>query len=316
MKKAIVTGSTGFIGAVFVHYLINKNIDVLATGRKDLSSIGIERLKKLNRANYIKLEMSKIHELNREIKNINWDVGDDCVFFNLAWGGESLLSDLNEGAQLKNAAWSVKALETAKLLGCTRFIQIGTMEEAFTDKYLDLDYNISNKYNRHVIYSVAKIAAKNALKIKSDQIGMDLIYVYHSHVMGPDDDKDSFLQVTLQKLISGSDLIFSTGEQYFDVISLIDCSLGYYLIGEKGKSGSDYWVGSGDPRQLRDYVERMYALYPSNKKMEFGKFFYDDIILDKNSFSIENLVKDTDYTPTMSYEQAVHQLHEYLIKIT
>jgi nucleoside-diphosphate-sugar epimerase len=69
--------------------------------------------------------------------------------------------------------------------------------------------------------------------------------------MGEDDDKDSFLQVTLQKLINGEDLIFSSGEQIFDVISLEDCARGYYLICEKGIPGEEYWVGSGEPKKLR-----------------------------------------------------------------
>ena len=101
-------------------------------------------------------------------------------------------------------------------------------------------------------------------------MGIDYIYLLHSHVMGEDDDKDSFLQVTLQKLINGEDLIFSSGEQFFDVISLSDCSLGYYLICEKGKSNQEYWVGSGDPRKLREYVERMYKLFPSKKLLKKG----------------------------------------------
>ena len=101
-----------------------------------------------------------------------------------------------------------------------------------THKYIKLDHNKNDQYNRHVIYSVAKIAAKYALKLRASNMNIDYIYVLHSHVMGEDDDKDS-LQVTLQKLVNEEDLIFSSGEQFFDVISLSDCSLGYYLICQK-----------------------------------------------------------------------------------
>jgi len=188
------------------------------------------------------------------------------------------------------------------------------MEEAFTQKYLKLDHHKDNQYNRHVIYSVAKIAAKYVLKMKASQLGMDFIYVLHSHVMGPDDDKNSFLQVTLQKLIRGDELIFSTGKQYFDVISTSDCSQGYYRICQKGRPGEEYWVGSGDPRQLREYVERMYDLFPSGVEMQFGKMPYNDIVLDKEAFSIANLVKDTGYKPQMTYEQTVRDLHDHIIE--
>lgn len=315
MKKAIVTGATGFIGSDFVENLTKKNIEVLALGRKEFDEVSDSRRKKLHGAQYLKLNMCEISLLEEALPEIGWDVEDDCVFFNLAWGGESGLSDLNVAAQMKNVVWSVDALEVAQKIGCSRFIQVGSMEEAFTLKYLELDHRQDSQYNRHVIYSVAKIAAKTALEIKSSQLGMDFIYVLHSHVMGPDDDKNSFLQVTLQKLIRVDELIFSTGEQFFDVISVDDCSLGYYLICQKGRPGAQYWVGSGDPRRLREYVERMYALFPSGLEMQFGKMPYNDIVLEKEVFSISNLSVDTGYKPAMTYEETVKELHDYLIKL-
>ena len=315
MKKAIVTGATGFIGSFFVDYLLKNNIEVLALGRKNINEINKIILKKINRAKYININMQDILDLEKSIEQIGWISGEDCVFINLAWGGVNELSDLNIEYQIRNVYQSVNALEVAKKIGCNRFIQIGTMEEAFTERYLKLDHNKDKEYNRHVIYSVAKIAAKNALMYKSKQIGIDFIYVLHSHVMGAGDEKNSFLQVTLQKIIKGEPLIFSTGEQYFDVISVADCCLGYLLICLNGKPNTQYWVGSGDPRCLREYVERMYSLFPNGKEMQFGKLPYNDIILDKNIFSINNLTIDTGYIPTMTYEDCVRQLHEHLINI-
>lgn len=315
MKKAIITGATGFIGSAFVEYLTQRDVDVLALGRKAMEDISVIRQKKLKNSQYLMLDMSKISQLEQVISDIGWVVEDDCVFFNLAWGGASGLSDLNVAAQMKNVVWCTSALEVAKNIGCTRFIQVGTMEEAFTKQYLELDYHKDQQYNRHVIYSIAKIAAKTALEIKASQLGMDLIYVRNSHVMGPDDDKNSFLQVTLQKLINGDELVFSNGEQYFDVVSVNDCCLGYYLISQKGVPGSEYWVGSGDPKRLKEYVESMYKLFPSGVQMQFGKLPYNDIVLDKNVFSISNLTKDTGYKPMMTYEQTVKELHNYLISL-
>lgn len=315
MKKAIITGATGFIGSAFVEYLTQRDVDVLALGRKAMEDISVIRQKKLKNSQYLKLDMSKMSQLEQVISDIGWVIEDDCVFFNLAWGGASGLSDLNVAAQMKNVVWCTSALEVAKKIGCTRFIQVGTMEEAFTKQYLELDYHKDQQYNRHVIYSIAKIAAKTALEIKASQLGMDLIYVRNSHVMGPDDDKNSFLQVTLQKLINGDELVFSNGEQYFDVVSVNDCCLGYYLISQKGVPGSEYWVGSGAPKRLKEYVESMYKLFPSGVQMQFGKLPYNDIVLDKNVFSISNLTKDTGYKPMMTYEQTVKELHNYLISL-
>ena len=313
MKKAIVTGATGFIGSAFVQYLINQGVKVLALGRKHLDKINDEKRKRLDGARYINLDMSCILNLRSKIDSIGWESGSDCVFFNLAWSGEDRLSDMNIEAQMRNVNESVSALEVACQIGCNRFIQVGTMEEAFTHRYLDLDYRKHAFFNRHVVYSVAKIAAKQSLEVRASQLGIDFIYILHSHVMGPHDDKDSFLQMTLLKLIDCDELIFSTGEQLFDVVSLEDCALGYYLICQKGIPGKVYWVGSGNPQPLRSYVERMYALYPSGNVMQFGKFPYNDVILSKESFSIAALVEDTGYSPSMTFEQTVKALHDHLI---
>ena len=312
MKQAIITGATGFIGSSFVQYLVDQGIQVLALGRKEPEEISQARRVKLKGAHYITLDMQSIDSLAAFILDLDWHVGQECVFFNLAWAGEDGLSDLNIAAQLANVTYSVAAIETASNMGCSRFVQVGTMEEPFAEEYLHLDHHQHNYYNRHVIYSVAKMAAKQALEVKSSQLGMDFIYVLHSHVMGSDDYRDSFLQLTLLKLMRGDELIFSTGEQYFDVISLEDCVLGYFLICQEGKPGKEYWVGSGDPRRLREYVERMYVLFPSEKEMQFGKLPYNDIVLGKNVFSIAELTEDTGYRPTMSYEQTVKALQGHL----
>ena len=314
MKQAIVTGATGYIGSYFVEYLVKKKIEVFALGRKSLENISSLRRNRLKGSKYLQIDMSSIHTLKKSFMKNNWIVSDSCIFINLAWGGRSKLSDLNVRDQMMNVIWSVNAFKVSNDLKCKKFLQIGTMEEAFTHKYLTLDHTKNSEYNRHVIYSVAKISAKKALRLISKELKTDLIYVLHSHVMAPDDDKDSFLQVTLKKLIDKSDLIFSTGEQTFDVVSEKDCASGYYLICEKGIAGSEYWVGSGDPRPLRDYVERMYALYPSGRVMEFGKLKYNDVKLSNKDFSIEKLVKDTGYKPLNTYEEIVSNLYDSLIK--
>ena len=310
MKKAIVSGSTGFIGASFVEYLIQNGVEVLALGRKEKKRISNLRKQKLKGAVYFNLDMSRIGALEHKIRESKWNVGEDCIFFNLAWGGVDRLSDMNIEAQMQNVAWSISALEISKSIGCRRFIQVGTMEEAFTYKYLELDHRDNDEFNRHVIYSIAKISAKHALILKASEIGMDFNYVLHSHVMGPDDDKDSFLQVTLRKLINGDELVFSSGIQYFDVISTKDCTHGYFLVCKKGVPGEEYWVGSGEPRRLRDYVERMYMMFPSGQEMQFGKLPYNDVTLKPEDFSIELLSRHTGYKPSMTYEQTVRELHD------
>lgn len=312
MKKAIVTGATGFIGSYLVKALIKDDVEVLALGRKNWNEIDGNRLNSNEKLTYLKIDMSDIENLPERINDINWDSSDSCVFYNFAWGGASSLSDLEIGPQLSNVTWSANALIAAKNIGCVKFVHVGTMEEAFTQKYLKLDYSTNKEYNRHVIYSVAKMVSRNLLKVVSADYKIDLIIATNSHVMGPFDDKDSFLQVTLQKLMENEELIFSTGEQLFDVISVNDCALAYKLIGSKGKAGQEYWIGSGSARPLKNYVQIMAELYPSKQDLQFGKYEYNDISLKKEDFNIDNLVQDTGFRPLQTYEDTVHELYNWL----
>lgn len=315
MNQVIVTGATGFIGCVFVEFLTSRGIEVLSIGRKHWSQLSKYKKDRLSGSSYLNLDMDSISSLSDLLVQVNWNMQENCTFFNLAWGGANGLSDLDVGAQFNNVVRSLDALNISAEIGCRRFIQVGTMEEAFTSKYLDLDYTVDCQYNRHVIYSLAKISAKQALQIRAEELGVDFIYVLHSHVMGPEDDKDSFLQVTLQKIINGvSEYDFSSGDQYFDVISVRDCALGYHLLCEKGKAGEEYWVGSGEPQRLRNYVDRMFALFPGKRNLRFGALPYNDIVLTPSDFSIEALVNHTGYFPTMTYEQTVYELHRHLLR--
>ena len=132
MKQIILTGATGFIGSFFTKYLIENKIDVIALGRKDFREISDYRKNLLVGSKYIKINMREISKLPEKLVEKKIKINDDCVFFNLAWGGEKKLSDLNISAQLKNVEYTVNAFDIAEEIKCKKFIQVGTMEEAFT----------------------------------------------------------------------------------------------------------------------------------------------------------------------------------------
>lgn len=312
MDTAIVTGASGFIGAFLVSHLQKNGVGVLALGRKSFEQISSETQTLLEGASYLQLEMGDIQNLPSAIKGRDWEPSGDCAFYHLAWGGVSGLSDLNVQGQLDNVGWAVSALEVAKSLGCSKFINVGTMEEPFAQSYLRLDYRLENKYNRHVLYALAKISAKRALIAKSRELDIRFFHVLHSHVMGPMDTKDSFLQTVVIKLLSHEDILMSSGEQLFDVIPVQDCVNGFLLIGEKGNPEEQYWVGSGFPRRLRDYVEEIVQLIRPGYQPTYGNLAYNDVVLSADQFSIETLKRDTGFEPSVSFRQCVLDLSEHL----
>ena len=261
---------------------------------------------------YVNLEMQNINDIVGLANERKFLIDSDCVFYHFAWSGKDKLSDLDIDYQLKNVDYSLNAFKVAEKMNCAKFIFVGSMEELFAKEYLKLDFKKDSFYNRHVIYALSKLLARKALKIISKNKNISLICTTNSHVMGIFDDKDSFLQVTLEKIIKNEELVFSTGEQIFDVISVKDCANAYKLIGEKGIKSREYWVGSGAPKPLKEYIKIMCNLYKVKKELKFGQFPYNDISLKKSDFSINNLSQDTAFKPTISYEDSVKELFNFL----
>jgi nucleoside-diphosphate-sugar epimerase len=309
--KAIVTGASGFIGSYLVAELINKGFKVAAIGRKNIENLTTIRKNLLTGSNYFILDLDNPDQIKSKLKEGGFFGADLKYFFHLAWGGNNGLSDLDVRAQTKNINRTITTYDIAQDLNANRYIFCGTMEESFAEVYENLDYKNHIKYNRHVVYALAKISARNALKIRYLNGGPELIFGTNSHTMGPGDVRDSFLQIFLEKILNKEDIFMSSGEQVFDVINVIDCAKAYFSIAKKGVQGTSYWIGSGDPKKLKEYVEMMNNLF-SPVKIKYGTLSYNDVLLDKKIFNIDKIKLDTGFLPLISFSETVKDLAKYL----
>lgn len=312
--KAIVTGASGFIGSQLVAELVKAGYEVAAIGRRKQNDLPSIRSQLLAGSTYLALDLDDSRRILQQLRQLGFYGPDLSFFFHLAWGGKNRLSDLDVDWQNKNITRAIETYEIANNLEADKYIFCGTMEESFAEAYTKLDYKTDSKYNRHVVYALAKISARNALKLRYRKSGPAILFGTNSHVMGPGDDKDSFLQVALGKILCKEEISMSSGEQLFDVINVKDCARAYIAIANKGNLGSSYWIGSGNPRKLKQYVEEMNQLFPS-VRIQYGSMPFNDVVLDKQVFSTDRLIADTDFSPSISFSSSVTELANYLQSI-
>ena len=313
MKKVIITGGAGFLGAKLSETLNNSGYEVLALGRKNYSDINEFRLKQLKNVLYKSCDLSK-ESLDEILESVNWKNKKIDALFHIAWSGEDGLSDLNVQKQFENLSITIKLFEIAEKLNIQKFLFTGTMEEFFAERYLGLDFKKDTIYNRHVVYALSKLWTKKALKKRAFSSKTDVIFVTNSHIIGPGDDKDSFLQVSLSKMIHNQPIVMSSGEQLFDVIDVVDCAAVYKAVFENGERLQNYVAGSGNPQLLKNYILEMKSLFSNYEGLTIDPNNSADVVLSEKNFDTSRLVSDTNFTPNISFHESIIRLKDYLTK--
>lgn len=291
MMSAIITGSTGLIGRSLANHLAGKNIKVFCVGRKNLSQEEVEKIF-LPGVTYRQLLMRNVERLGECISQEDWHPGENCVFYHFAWGGISSLTDGTFENQLDNAIWSANGIKAAKIVGCKKFVNAGTLEETFIARFLqsnapnDLKITQSN-------YGLAKIASRDMCKIIAYLEKIDYVHTRLSAPLDPNLDSGGYIAATLKKIRNGLGYEAPNNPKPFDFISVQDAAIAYELIGRLGKNKSDYFVGSGQPATLGEFFSEFQKCKNPDKQEKTLKVNANYASV----FDIKTIIADTGFSP-------------------
>lgn len=290
MKKAIITGGSGLVGHSLAKYLRSNGIDVLCLGRKHLVQNDVDQLFGKD-VSYIQLAMEDITELSRKISNISWEVGDECIFYHLAWSGDKKLVDGDFEDQFRNATFSSLAVKEAKKLGCSKFINSGTVEETYAEWHMTNGAPFTSSQQN---YAIAKLASRDMCSMVAYLDKIDYVHTRLSVPLSPDLSIGGYIPQTLKRIVDKDSYKTPSNSQLYDITPIHDVAQAYHLLGMHGKNKADYFVGSGRSTKLVDYfqnVERTIAGLPIEQKD------YSDIY-SSEFFDNTLLCADTDFVPS------------------
>ena len=161
MKKAIVTGATGFIGKFLVRELVKQNVEVIAVvrrGTKNLNTINALPVK------IVECNIADYHMLPDMIADRDID-----VVFHIAWQGVSDLDARNEAIQMQNLQSTLDLIDAMHIMKIGCFIGCGSMHEAESLVEMNEDKVISNL---GYMYKATKTAAHWIGKAKCGTYGI------------------------------------------------------------------------------------------------------------------------------------------------
>lgn len=293
MKKAIVTGATGFIGSWLIRELIGQNVFVYAVDRAWLS--GSNLLPQSELVRFVECELTNTKDLPNII-----DDRDIDVFYHLAWQGASGIARKDYSIQLNNIKCSLDCATVCDEMKIKKFIPVGTVGEYMAQ--LSLENSISSE---NFVYALSKSFFHTLLNVYDKSLYVDVIWCTLSGIYGEGDQSTNLVNYTIKTLLRGENAKFTKAEQPFDFIHVSDCVHALYLVGEKSTSKKQFFIGSGKPKQLKEFLIEIERIIGGNAKVEIGALTDDGTVYRFEWFNSDDIFNEVGFIPKIAFEDGI-----------
>lgn len=295
MKRAIVTGATGFVGRWLIRALLEAQIPTTAVIREGRRLPADWPDSPLLAA--VPCSMEHYERLPERMAP-----GPDTVFYHLAWAGVSGPERSSLSVQLSNVAASGAAVEAAAALGCAAFVGLGTIMEREAIAAAEAD---GTAPDMAYLYGEAKHMAHLLTKSLAARRGIAHIWPVLTNAYGEYDDSPRFIRSTLLKILHHQPLTFTAATQTYDFIHVEDAARALVALGQRGRPQHSYVIGSGDAAPLRSFIETIGSTLAPHQPLLFGSVPFSGVTLPRECFSIESLTADTGFQPRISFGEGI-----------
>lgn len=301
MKRAIVTGATGMIASALIRKLVNENVEVYALCRAG---------DKKDDEFFKNPLVTSLDVDIRDYENASHLIDKKCdVLYHFAWLGTFGNTRDDTYIQNDNIKFTLDAVKLASKTGCECFISSGSQAE-----YGRCEEKLTSttSTNPETGYGIAKFAAGKLSRLYAEQLGIRHCWVRILSVFGQKGNPNSIIMSSLDKMLKGEYTSYTKGEQQWDFLHCDDAANALYLIGEKGKNGKVYPLGSGKTRLLAEYITAMRDVINPELKVGLGDLPYNKGQVMYLCADISELTQDTGFKPTLTFEDGIKRTAEWI----
>lgn len=265
MKRVVVTGATSFIGFPLVKALLNKGYQVIAVVRKNSKSNS--KLDEISNdaLEIIECDMDNYDTLSNKISN----KVDICM--HIAWNGTRVPERDDAEIQKKNYDNSIALFNAASLLGCSRFISIGSQAECGKCEGI-----VTEEYNCNPITEYGKAKnklLKELLKLgKEKNITIGWLRLFSAY--GPNDYEKTMIISSTKAMLNNEAVDLTLCEQNWNYIYLDDVIQLLIALAEKDYESGIFNACSNENYKLKKYVEMMKSITNSTSTLNYGARSY------------------------------------------
>lgn len=303
MTKVIVSGANGFVGGALTRELVANGVRVVALDMEGHSN----NLPESDLVEFYPFSLDNASELLERLKDRDFD-----TFYHFAWAGSAGPARADTALQLKNAQWTVDCLRLAKELGCSRFVNAGSIMELETIKAV---FNAGNKPGLGYIYGSGKLVAHTMCKSVAADIGIDLVWAMITNAYGVGERSPRMVNTTIQKCIRGENPQFTAGTQNYDFVYIDDVARAFRLIGENGKPFNEYLIGSSNAKPLKEFLLEMKAAIAPDLDFVFGDIPFTGVNQPLEDFDCSKTEQDTGFRAEISFGEGCRRTRDWWLEI-
>lgn len=291
---AVISGANGFIGSRLVKKLASNGLKTIALVKDENEKIdGIK-----DHADIVYCDFSDPESTYRTLSDM---VDRDCVVYHFAWAGVNGPLKADYASQIGNVKMACDCAALAKRLNAKRFLASGTVAENAVKSYSHLD-----KLNGGLMYATAKLSAKLFIETLCKNIGLPFVWMRFSNIYGPDNKTGNLVSYTIEQLSHGQKASFGPATQQYDFVYADDLIEAVYRLGTiENLNHNDYFIGSGKPRILMDYLKEIGNVVGRPQLIDIGARADDGIVYTADMFDISNTVNDIGDYVSRDFEEAI-----------
>lgn len=298
--RAIVTGATGMLGWNLIEYLIRQKVEVLAvvnpiSNRKDC----------IPNHPYVTIAECDMDSLSALPIDHPYD-----YFFHLGWKGTHGADRENLYLQEENVRDAMKAVDLAKRAGCEVFVGAGSQAE-YGSKHRN-KLSGTTPTDPETGYGIGKFAAGFLTRKRCEQLGIRHIWVRILSIYGPGDGAHTMVMSGIDQMLKGRVPCYTKAEQLWDYLYVEDAVEALYRLAQSGKDQKVYCLGSGEVRQLKEYIYDIRDAVCPELEVRIGALPYPDHQVMYLCADVEELKRDTGFTVKTSFRVGIRKTIQWV----
>lgn len=302
MKRAIITGATGMIGIALINRLLKEDIEITAVVRPNSKRAG--RIPKNSKIKIVECELSSLDTLKEILEK------EYSYFFHFGWGSTFGDGRNNMPVQIENIMATIRAVELARVLGCSVFVGAGSQAEYGRVEGTLTPNTPTNPENG---YGMAKLCAGQMSRVLCEKYNIKHIWMRILSIYGPNDGMHTMVMSGMNQMHRGERPSYTKGEQMWDYLYCEDAAEAMYLAAIKtAKQSAVYCLGSGKVRPLADYITDIRDVVSPGSDIGFGEVPYFDKQVMYLCADIQSLRDDTGFEPKTTFKDGIKKTYEWL----